>query len=88
MEIFIKNNIVLSDSLSTPQNLNNTTDTSDIAKLIKHKISRSKSRRINISLIWISGHSNIEEREKAKQEAKKAVKSSEPQNLIKQLVQI
>jgi len=67
MEILIINNIILSDSLSTPQNLNNTTDTSDIANLIKHKISRSKSRGINISLIWISGHSNIEEREKVNQ---------------------
>jgi ribonuclease HI len=76
-----RNNIILSDSLSTLLSLKNKTNTTDIAKLIQQKISQSTSRGLNISLIWIPGHCNIEGNENADTESKKAAKSPNTQKL-------
>ena len=74
---FHRNNIILSNFISTLQSLNNTTNTTDIAKLIQQKINQSTSWRANIFLIWIPGHSNIKENKKVDEGAKKAAKSSD-----------
>jgi len=70
-----RNNIILSEFLNTLLSLKNKTNTTDAAKLIKQKISHSTSKRSNISLIRILGHSNIEGNKKANEESKKTAES-------------
>ncbi|KAE9528623.1 hypothetical protein AGLY_012198 [Aphis glycines] len=76
-----KNNLILSDSLSTLISLKNTFNTTDIAKLILQKISQASKTGIKIALIWIPGHSDIEGNEKADQEAKKAAECTDTPTL-------
>jgi len=57
--------------------LENTFKTTNIAKLILHKISQACKTEIKISLIWIPRHSNIEGNGKADQEAKKAAECTD-----------
>ncbi|VVC35070.1 Ribonuclease H-like domain,Ribonuclease H domain [Cinara cedri] len=77
----LRNNIILSDSLSTLLSLNNKIYTTVIAKLIQEKIYQATNRGSNISLIWIPGHCNIEGNEKADEESKKATKSPDTPKL-------
>lgn len=59
------------DSLSTLLSLKNTTNTTDLTKLIQQKIYEPNNSGINITLIWVPEHNNIEGNEKADQETKK-----------------
>lgn len=60
-----KSNIILSDSLSSLMSLQSPYNTTDIARPIRQKISQVRKTGIKISLILVSGHSNIEGNEKA-----------------------
>lgn len=70
------NNLILTDSLSTLRSLENTTNPTDMAKIIQEKTNELKLRRINITFIWVPGHSNITENEMVDKAAKKALQSS------------
>ena len=94
-----KNNTILTDSLSTLLSLKNTTNTTDLAKLIQQKIYELNNSGINITLIWVLGHNNMEGNEKANQEAKKAIELldtpklnittfADTKNQIKELIEI
>jgi len=59
------NNLILTDSLSTLRSLENNTNPTDIAKNIQEKTNDLKLRGINITFIWVPGHTNIRRNETA-----------------------
>lgn len=70
-----QSNNIFTDSQSTIKNLENTTNTADIAKTITKKKKPIQTRyniEINITFIWITGQNNIKRNEKLNQKAKRA----------------
>jgi len=50
---------MITDSLSTLTSLEDITNPTDMAKIVQEKTNELKLRGINITFIWIPGHTNI-----------------------------
>lgn len=68
--------LIISDSLSSITEIQNTTHPSGISKLIYDKTIKARDMGIDICYVWVSGHCGIKGNEKADLEASNAATSN------------